>query len=304
MSLAGRSGARASGSHFQGPILGNKGVFDDLPLGAVDNARSPYKVYYEDFAEQAADAQVETMGFTVTAINTPTAATETILGANRALLINPGTKADSGSELQFNIPSTAASLGSTFKILPEFVQTATLMDNQEIFFQVRMATQSDSATDNDAKWLLGFFVNDTTLMNSASGVPSVAAGGGFGFHKGELGAVTAVSTEAAITAAGTALSPARTEVALGAANTNVWHTYAARCRVIDASAGTGQTDFWYDGVYSGSLSTVPFDATDTSSFTIGVLNGPAQVADLHIDYILTGITRPGLTWPYTDGTIY
>jgi len=300
-----RSGATGvSGTHFEGPLLASKGPLEDAPLGIIDRARSPYKVWYEDFSEQSADAQIETMGFTVTAINTPTAATEVILGADRGLFINPGSKADSGSELQFNIPSTAASLGSTFKIIPEIVSTATLMDNQEIFFQVRMATRSDSATDNDCKWILGWFTNDTTLMNSGTGVPSVAAGGGFGFVKAEAGGVTAVSTSDAITAAGTALSPARTEVALGATATDVWHTYAARMRVIDASAKTGVTDFWYDGKHALTLGTVSMDSTETYAFTVGVHNGPAQIADLTIDYILTGITRPGLTWPYTDGTIY
>ena len=304
MSSAGRSGAKVHGTHFQGPLLGNKGVFDDLPLGAIDNARSPYKIYYEDFQEDAVDAQLETQGWTVTAINTPTAASEVVLGANRALLLDPGSKVDSGSEIQFNIPATAASVSGTHRVIPEIIQTATLFDNQEIFFQVRMGTASNLATANDGKWLLGYFVNDTDLLSSTTGLPTVDAGGGFGFHKGETGAVTALSTEAAITAAGTALSPAVTELALVTNDVLEWHTYAARCRVIDASAGTGQTDFWYDGVYSGSLATVPFDATDTSSFTIAYLNGPVQIQDYHIDYILTGITRPGLTWPYTDGTIY
>jgi len=300
-----RNGVRAvSGTHFQGPLLARQGPFEDAPLGMVDRANAPYKVWYEDFSEQSADAQIETMGFTVTAINTPTAATEVILGADRALLINPGSKADSGSELQFNIPSTAASLGSTFRIIPEIVSTTTLMDNQEIFFQVRMATQCDSATANDSKWILGWFVNDTSLLNSGTGVPSVADGGGFGFVKAEAGGVTGVCQSTAITAAGTALVPARTELALGAANTNVWHTYAARLRVIDASALTGVCDFWYDGKHALTISGATMDSTDTYSFTLGVLNGPAQIVDVYVDYILTGITRPGLTWPYTDGTVY
>jgi len=277
---------------------------DDIPRGVADRVVSPYKVWYEDFAEQAADAQIQTMGFTVTAINTPTSATETITGANRALFINPGSKADSGSELQFNIPSTAASLGSTFKICPEITDTATLFDGQEIFFQTRIGSVSDDADANDSKYLLGFFVNDTTLLNSGSGVPSVAAGGGFGFHKGEAGAVTCVSTNAAITAAGTAMVPAVNELDIGTDATVEWHTYAARCRIIDASAGTGVTDFWYDNIHRLRLSTVPHDATDTCSFTMALLNGPTSIADWHVDYILTGITRPGLTWPYTNGVIY
>ena len=74
--------------------------------------------------------------------------------------------------------------------------------------------------------------------------------------------------------------------------------------MIDASAGTGFADFWYDGVHSLRLATVPFDATDTLAFTFAYANGPVQIQDFQIDYILTGITRPGLTWPYDDGTIY
>lgn len=306
MSVNSRNGATgARGSHWQNPILAAGGPLDDAPRGAIDNALGVYKIYYEDFGEQAADAQIETMGFTVTAINSPTSATETVTGLDQALFINPGSKADSGSELQFNIPATAASVSGTLNILPEFLQTATSFDGKEIFFQVRMGSVSDSITDNDSKYILGFFQNDTTLLNSGSGVPSVVAGGGFGFVKAELGGVTAVSTNAAITAAGTAMSPAVDEVALGGTAGDVnWHTYAARVRVIDASAGTGFTDFWYDGIHSLRLATVPFDATDTHSFTIGIHNGPSQIADLHIDYILTGWTRPGLTFPYTDGTIY
>ncbi|GAH14548.1 unnamed protein product, partial [marine sediment metagenome] len=68
------------------------------------------------------------------------------------------------------------------------------------------------------------------------------------------------------------------------------------------SAGTGRSDFWYDGQHVGTLNTVPFDAAEVYSFSIAGVNGPAQVADLSIDYILTGITRPGLTWPYRRTT--
>jgi len=300
-SRSGPTGAR--GSHWKNPLLVSSGPLDDVPRGTVDNALGVYKIYYEDFDEVVLDGQVETMGWTVTAKNTPTAASEVVLGADRALFLNPGSKADSGSELQFNIPGTAASTSNMHRVCPEIVDTATLFDGQEIFFQTRIGSVSDSATDNDSKYIIGFFVNDTDLLTDATGVPSVAAGGGFGFVKSELGAVTAVSTEAAITAAGTALVPAVSELAMTVTVPN-WHTYAARCRIIDASAGTGVTDFWYDGIHRLRLSTVPHDATDTGSFTIGLLNGPAQIADMHIDYILTGITRPGLTWPYTDGTIY
>ena len=50
MSLS-RNGNKAGGSHSAGPLYGRDGFFEDLPLGIVDQARSPYKVYYEDFKE-------------------------------------------------------------------------------------------------------------------------------------------------------------------------------------------------------------------------------------------------------------
>ncbi len=302
----GQTGVR--GSHWQEPLMVSGGPLDDVARGSVDNAVGVYKVYYEDFKEQmAASADgLNDSGWLNTDKNSASSATETVTGLNGALFLNPGSKADAGMELQFNAVAVSgadnAAEITTHQILPEFLQTTTSFDGKEIFFQVRMGSVSDSTTDNDSKYILGFFQNDTTLLASATGVPSVVAGGGFGFLKAELGGVTAVSTSDAITAAGTALDPAVSELAI-ASGIN-WHTYAALCRVIDASAKTGFTDFWYDGVHSLRLATVPFNATDTHSFTIGILNGPSQLADLHIDYILTGITRPGLTWPYTNGVIY
>ena len=85
------------------PILVAGGPMDDVPRGPVDNAVGAYKVYYEDFAEQAADGQIETMGFTVTAINSPTSATEVVTGLTQSLLINPGSKAEKARTLGVEI---------------------------------------------------------------------------------------------------------------------------------------------------------------------------------------------------------
>jgi hypothetical protein len=208
--------------------------------------------------------------------------------------------------MQFDIPGTAASVSSTHNVIPDLdlnVAGATYMDGKEMFFQVRMGTASASATLNDCKYLMGFFEKKAVILTVAGGLPAVDAGGGFGFHKGEAGAVTALSTNAAITAAGRALVPAVSELADTITVVN-WHTYAARCRIIDASAGTGITDFWYDGVHRGRIeNTQPFDSTEEYAFVFAAANATIAT-DFHIDYILTGITRPGLTWPYTDGTIY
>ena len=303
MSLHNRSGPTgARGSHWKNPLMVSGGPLDDVPHAVVDNALSPYKVYYEDFREQLVDGQLDTMGWTYADLG-GAGALQTV-ASEHALVFDCLTSNDQGGELQFDIPSTAASLGSTHNIIPEMTSSTTLMDGREIFFQVRMGTVPSSATDNDGKYLFGIFTKDTTVLDASTGLPLVDAGGGFGFHKGELGAVTALSTNAAITAAGQALVPAVSELAMTVSVPN-WHTYAARCRIIDASAGTGITDFWYDGVHRGRIeNTQPFDSTEVYSFTFAACNGPAQDTDLHIDYILTGITRPGLTWPYTNGVIY
>ncbi len=300
-SRSGKTGAK--GSHWQNPLMVSGGPLDDVPRAVVDNAVSPYKVYYEDFKEQFAQhAEMTDAGWKVDDLGGANSST-IIMGSKHALEIDCTDTDDDGIQIQFNIPHASDALVSTHQIIPEFVSTTTAMDGREMFFQVRMATDSSSAVLNDCKYLMGIFEENTAILTVAGGLPAVDAGGGFGFHKGEGGAVTALSTNAAITTAGTALVPAVSELA-DTANQFNWHTYAARCRIIDASAGTGVTDFWYDGVHRGRISgTQPFDSTETYSFTFAAANA-TEDTDFQIDYILTGITRPGLTFPYTNGVIY
>jgi len=303
MSYNSRSGATGiQGSHWKNQLMVSGGPLDDCPRGVVDAAVSPYKIYYEDFREQMADhEQLSTMGWTMADLG---GGSGTIaVASDHALVIDCTATADDGIEMQFDIPGTAASVSSTHNVIPEMTSTTTLMDGREIFFQVRMGTSSASATLNDCKYLMGIFEKKVVILTVAGGLPAVDAGGGFGFHKGEGGAVTLLSTNAAITAAGTAAVPAISELADTITVFN-WHTYAARCRIIDASAGTGVTDFWYDGVHRGRIeNTQPFDSTEVYSFTFAAANATIAT-DFQIDYIMAGITRPGLTWPYTDGTIY
>ena len=202
--------------------------------------------------------------------------------------------------MQFNIANASDALITTHQVIPSFTSTATLMDNREMFFQVRMGTSSASATLNDCKYLMGIFENKAVILTVAGGLPAVDAGGGFGFHKGEGGAVTLLSTNAAITTAGQACVPAVSELADTVTVFN-YHTYSARCRIVDASAGTGKTDFWYDGQFVGTITdTQPFDSTETYEFVFACANA-TQATDFRIDYILSGISRPGLTWPYNTG---
>lgn len=310
MAIGGRNGIRGRGTHREEPLNVAQGPLEDVSRGFVDNYLSPYKVWVEDFKERFADAQLATVGWQVDDIGTPTAPSEVNAGgvalADRSMLLNPGTAADTGTQIQFKIPSTAASLTSTHNVLPEITSTTTLFDNQEIFFQTRVGHISATAATSNNKWLIGIFTDDDSLISATTNLPTVAAGGGFGFYKSEVGPVTGVSTEAAITAVGTAMVPAVDHVALATDAVAEWHTYAARCRMIDASAGTGRCDFWVDGRHRLALTTVPFDSTELYSFAIAIANGPTTVvvSDMLVDYIITGITRPGLTWPYTDGTIY
>jgi hypothetical protein len=274
----------------------------------VDGIASPYKVWYEDFREPKLDGQFGLSGWTVTDTGGGSPTEVVGIDGSLAAVLDLSATADDGVELQFDIVPAAAATGDGHQIMPEITAAGdAVLDGKEIFFQTRMATNADSATANDCKWLVGIFVKDTSLLSTTTGLPTVADEGGFGFHKGEGGAVTMLSTSAAIIAAGTACVPAVSELAQ-TASTDVWHTIAARCRLIDASAGTGVTDFWYDGIHRGRIEdTQPFDDDGVYSFSIAACNGPASpgtVADIKFDYILTGMTRPGLTWPYTDGTIY
>jgi hypothetical protein len=307
MSVHSRSGATgAKGTHYQNPLMVSGGPLDDCPRGIVDGIASPYKIWYEDFREPKVNGEFELSGWTVT--DTGGGSPTEVVGIDGSLCatLDLSATADDGVELQFDNPPDATADGDGHQVIPEITSSATLMDGKEIFFQVRMATNSDSAATNDVKYLLGIFVKDTALLSTTTGLPTVGDHGGFGFHKAEAGAVTCVSSVSTITTAGTAMAPAVSELA-DTANTDNWHTYAARLRLIDASAGTGVCDFWYDNIHRLRLSTTTMDDVGVYSFSIAACNGPAapgSLADIKIDYVLTGITRPGLTWPYTDGVIY
>ena len=146
------------GTHFQGPILGSSaavgGLFENLPLSSVDGVRTPYKIFAEHFDVQMADGQLAKAGATVSDQNTATSPSEVIDGASPFLLINPGTKADAGTSVQFNAAVADDLAGAPVKTVGPIVSTATLMDNKELFFQTRVGF-AVNATPWDAKALFG-----------------------------------------------------------------------------------------------------------------------------------------------------
>jgi hypothetical protein len=293
------------GTHFQGPLLGSDsargGLLRDVPLSAVEAARSPYKVLVEDFGVQLVDGDLAARGATVTAINTPTAATEVVTGVAPYLLINPGSKADSGSEIQFNANATDGSVNTIGPI----TTTATHMDTKELFFEARVGLTSDSSTVFDGHFLLGWFVDDTTLITQTTGVMAIPAGGGFGFYvDGDTGdaSLDYVSSNAAITAAtGASGINVQTDITTGSFK---WYTLGARCFFNDASAQTGYTEFYVNGRKIATVNDAVPMGTNAKvySFTVVAQNGPAQVMDVALDYVITGVTRDGLTYPYSSGT--
>jgi hypothetical protein len=297
------------GSHYQGPILGSnragRGLFSDAPLGIVDKARSPFKIYDEHFTTDAADGDLALRGATVTAINTPTAATEVVTSETGFLLINPGSKADSGTEVQFDVVAngTAANDVAPWNLPPLITSTATLMDAREMFFYSRLALTSDS-TAFDGHFIFGWFVKDTSLMTNTTGVPSVATGGGFGFHMSEDGILRRLGSEDAITANGTAVGNGKYDLDSVTAAADNWLTLGARARWVDASAATGQIDYYVNGaLVATQVDSLPMDSTETFALTAGIHNGPANVVDLKMDNLIFGISRPGLSYPYDASSV-
>ena len=94
--------SRTTGTHFQGPLLGNNssanGLFDDAALATVDAIRSPYQLQVEDFDYPFADGILAASGFTVTDIATAGSPTEVVDAATGYLLLNPGTGDDDGTQ--------------------------------------------------------------------------------------------------------------------------------------------------------------------------------------------------------------
>ena len=305
-------------THHKGPILGDNrsagGIYHNVGLGIVDGHRSPYKIYVEDFTKSMVDGDLALSGATVSAINTPTTATEVVTNTSGYLLIDPGSKADSGSEVQFdpNVANgTAANDVRPLTILGPITSTATLMDGRELFFQTRVGFQSDSALNFDGHVMIGWLTKDTSLITNTTGVPSVADGGGFGFYiNGDPGGAAAganayivpFSDPAAITAdvtrnSGVVVPDLITDIT--AASTNKWYTLGAKMRVVDASASTGVTDFYINGRLVDSIAnSTCMDSTEVYSMTFAVQNGPVDLIAVSVDYLITGITREGITFPY------
>lgn len=283
-------------THFSGPILVDGGPFANAPISSI-NQRSNYKVTTEQFTEDVPDiAGMETVGWAETAVGSPGSPSVLATPETGYLLLNPGTTADTGTNLQRNLAPTAARVPSSHNILGPMTSTTTLMDNRELFFETRVGFMSDT-TAWDGHFMCGWLVTDTLLMTATTGVAAIATGGGIGFHVGETGVVS-FFTQATVVGGYTAVDTGLNILALDTAATFQWYTLGFRARWVDASAGTGVVDFFRDGSLIGTVSNgLPMQSTEVYSVSYECSNGPARDVDVAVDYVTVGVSRPGFTIP-------
>jgi hypothetical protein len=298
--------SKIRGTHFQGPVLGSAaakgGLYEDMPIAAFESVRSPYEIHIEDFNIEMADALIETSGFTQADVGTADTPAETIDAVNGFLLLDPGVGDDDGNQQKFDKAAAGTTTANPqFDIMGSFTSTATLMDQQELFIETRIGFLCESNAWQ-GKCVFGWITDDDALMTPSTGVLSIAAGGGAGFHVAEDGTLGYFSSNAAITTSTDSGRNVLTDTAALAGR--AWYTLGFRIKWDDASAGTGHTDFYIDGKKVGTIvGTQPMDSTEVYAFVIEYLNGPAgKHMDVAIDWIISGRTRPGLSRPYTSGS--
>ncbi len=301
-------GLKGFATHHQKPILGHanngSGLFKDMPEGG-SIFRSPYQMHFEDFNNPIRTGAFEASGWTHSIIGAGTGADEIVDAETGYLLLHPGSVDDGGFSLAYNVAADAVTTATPpLNLLGEIDCTATLMDSRELMFNYRVGFSSESAAWQ-GKALFGWITDDIACMAPATGVPTLKAEGGIGFHIGETGVLGVFSQTATLTAAPTNVTGTNVldDIALVSAEAFVWYNLGFRTRWGDAGTGIGHTDFFVNGRLTNTITNgLPMDGTGTYSTRFEVINGPAgKEIDIAIDSIASGITRPGLTWPYDTG---
>jgi hypothetical protein len=282
-------------THWSGPLLVNGGAFDEAPIEALGN-RSNYKVWIENFDANVADiTAIETLGWAETEVGTTTSRSNVVSKATGYLLLNPGTADDTGTNIQHNVVPTTSAIVAPHKTCGPLTSTTTLMDNRELLFETRIGVSGTTAAWS-GKTVIGWVLSpDTALMTVTSGVPAIGTGGGIGFNIREDGVLRYFTQS---TTVHNSVTTHLNIATLGAANVIQWYTLGFRARWLDASAATGVVDFYLDGGLLGSVSNdMPMTSTEVYAVSYEMLNGGGLVNDLYVDYIVTGLSRPGFTIP-------
>lgn len=259
-----------------------------------------YLVSTELFTEDVADiAAMETVGWAEAAIGTPTASTVLVTPETGYLLVNAGTKADSGSSLQRNLHPTEPSVSRAHNIIGPMTSTATLMDARSMFFFTRIGFTGTITAAWLSKMLIGWCVTDVAMLNPTTGVPALDTGGGVYFHYSEAAVVSActqtASAAADLTTIGTALDGANFT---SASIPSQWVELGFVINWTDADAGTGTVFFYKDGsLVATKTDGLPMTSTQVYSVSMELLNADttSQNVDMAVDYIITGVSAPGKT---------
>ncbi len=312
------------GSHWKGPLLGNdkatSGLFEGVALGFVDRIRSPYQSFIETFEGVQSDVDFAAVGWTVTAVTGATGAPSIVYnqGTASALIVNAGTTADEGYNLQFNAAPAATGLSAPERLMPSMASTATRMTGRELIWSTRIAFALGNGTTFDSKAFLGIAVADTALLSPTDGTLDLATGGGIGFHiNGDTGGDNGVGLIRAVMQGTTVATSTSTGVSVTGVGFPANYATATAINWIDlgfrarwTGTGTGVVDFYVNGrkavSYNGATVPLPFQSTQSYANSIFLANGPATAdqVDMAVNYMFNAVTYPGIVYPYTtDGPV-
>lgn len=294
--------SRGGGVHYQGPILGSDkaggGLFEDIPDAHYGQMLSPYNCWVENFDTVVADATAAgELGATFTASAGVAANTVVGGGSIGRLQLNAGTAANTGwASVQFNIPSSQATYVNNRYNLPVMTSgSAVLAAGREVMMFARVGFNANAAGVWDGGALIGWFVNDTSLLDLTTLLPTVAAGGGIGFHIGSGGVLSYISNDAAITAAGTTIQatfPALTTTA-------VFYDFGIRFKVTDFTNQKGNADFYFGTAYNMKKiastyqdGTLPITNAAVYSPSFAIVNGATLQTDMFLESAMVALARP------------
>lgn len=298
--------ALSSGTHWAGPLLGSDktggGIFDDVPFKEWSELRSRWKLRLEDFDEDMASIAVANqIGWTETAVGVAAGRTMVVDKENGFLNVDADTVANEGTNAQLlGTPSQVTYTNTNHKSIGPITSTTTLMANRSLLFECRINFLQAVGTAWTNKLVIGWMTTDTALMGAVGGslIGTIATGGGLFFHIMPAGVVSFGTQKAAF---GT-LAEVNTSVSVGTLSTTYlpanWLTlgFKAVWGPDPTATNNGYTDFYINNIFRGRVAGQnPMTSTQTYAVTYELINGAAAApqVDMAIDYILTGITRPG-----------
>lgn len=172
----------------------------DLGIQAL-KGHAPWIVKSIDFGETnittAAAFAATPNNVTVTDKNTATSPTIGANSANGYVLINTGSKADSGYNLQWNVANVTSPLMQFIAL----TQNSTISASRDLFWNIRCAFSCGASvwgTADSGKVFMGMAATDTDIMPNATGVITQATlDQGIGFEISELGVISMICTETA-----------------------------------------------------------------------------------------------------------